>query len=153
MSALIDPSWLSAHSGFLLSILLDASVKGFAVLLAAGFVCLLILRRGSASSRHLVWLMAMAALIALPVLSVLAPSWEIPILPRWDFAESRLETAPPPLPTVQPAPEVSEVPAPPAGDVPFPPLPAGAPSAPAPVGSTRAVTGEPPAPESAATPP
>jgi beta-lactamase regulating signal transducer with metallopeptidase domain len=71
----------SARSIMWLTILLDASVKGVIVLALAGALSIA-LRRASAASRHLVWSLALASLIGLPVLSALLPSWQVPILPR-----------------------------------------------------------------------
>ena len=51
-----------------LAAILDSSLKGLALCLAAGAAALL-LRRSSAAARHLVWRLAFAGLLALPVLS------------------------------------------------------------------------------------
>src|SRR5215510_6314180 len=60
--------------------LVAASIKGALVLLVAAALCVF-LRRASAASRHLVWSLALAGLIALPVLSFELPAWHIPVLP------------------------------------------------------------------------
>ena len=71
---------LALTTSHTLSVLADAGLKGVAVLavacLAAG-----LLRRGSAAARHLVWFLAMASLLVLPVLSLALPAWRI--LPAW----------------------------------------------------------------------
>ncbi|MDE0357608.1 MAG: hypothetical protein OXN92_07675 [Gammaproteobacteria bacterium] len=43
-------------------------------------------RRGSARTLHLLWTTAFVLLLALPVLSLLGPSWSVPILPARDVA-------------------------------------------------------------------
>ena len=61
-------------------LLLDSTVKGsFVLLLAVGVVVLL--RRDSAAARHLVWLVAVVALLVIPGFSALLPSWRV--LPSW----------------------------------------------------------------------
>jgi len=62
------------------SVLLEASVKGTVVLLAAAALCLA-LRRGPASARHLVWLLALVSLVMLPGLLWAAPAWRIAVFP------------------------------------------------------------------------
>lgn len=52
--------------------LVDAGLRGTALLVAAGFVVWL-LRDHSAEARHLVWVLALAGLVALPVVSPLLP--------------------------------------------------------------------------------
>jgi beta-lactamase regulating signal transducer with metallopeptidase domain/Tol biopolymer transport system component len=63
-----------------LSLLLDAALKGVIVLALAGTLCA-ILRRASAASRHLVWCVALAHVVAMPLLSLALPGWQLPILP------------------------------------------------------------------------
>ena len=58
------------------SILLDSMVKSLALLLLAGLL-VLIMRRASASLRHLVWVLAMGGMLVLPFLSVVLPAWQI----------------------------------------------------------------------------
>ena len=65
--------------------LADASLKGGALLVLAGG-CVLVMRRASASARHMVWLAAMVALLIVPVLSVVLPGWRV--LPRWSVREA-----------------------------------------------------------------
>jgi bla regulator protein blaR1 len=71
---------LSSQSIALIQLLLDAFIKSAIILSVAGLVAGS-LRRASAASRHLVWSLAMASLLALPVLSVALPSWRIAALP------------------------------------------------------------------------
>ncbi|MBM3745244.1 MAG: hypothetical protein FJW34_05560 [Acidobacteria bacterium] len=61
--------------------LLDVAAKG-TVVLGAAFLGSLLLRRASASTRHLLWTLALASVLLLPVLSGLLPDWEAPVLPR-----------------------------------------------------------------------
>jgi len=70
----------SSQSIALIQLLLDAFIKSSFILLAAGLLARS-LRKASAASRSLVWNVAMASLLALPVLSVALPSWRIEALP------------------------------------------------------------------------
>ncbi len=58
---------------------LDIAVKASAVLAAAGLIQMFLRRRGSAAARHLVWAIAIAGLLALPLASVVVPSWAVAI--------------------------------------------------------------------------
>ncbi|HEV2131111.1 MAG TPA: M56 family metallopeptidase, partial [Longimicrobiaceae bacterium] len=60
-------------------ILLVVAVKATLLLLLAAALALA-LRRASAASRHLVWSLALAALLVLPPLSLLLPDWTVPLL-------------------------------------------------------------------------
>lgn len=71
-----------------LAALLDSSLKGLALCLAAGGAALL-LRRASAAARHLVWRLTFAGLLALPLLAALLPEWRVP-LPRTIQASAAL---------------------------------------------------------------
>ena len=73
-------------------------------------LALLLLRRASAASRHLVCLLTLLALLVLPGLSVALPGWTVPAL--------SLAGAPPPVPPAVPAPAVSNAPAPAASPAP-----------------------------------
>lgn len=61
-------------------LLIDATIKGGAILALAGCVALL-LRRDSAATRHLLWLVAVAAIMVVPLFSALLPQWRV--LPEW----------------------------------------------------------------------
>ena len=76
-------------------VLVDSAVKGTALLVVAA-IAALTLRRDSAATRHLVWLLAMAAMLAVPVLSAMLPRWRV--LPQWvDIPPARavVSTGPP----------------------------------------------------------
>jgi len=76
-------------------LVVDSTLKG-AALLTLALVSASALNTSSAATRHLVWLVAVLALLIVPVLSVALPEWRI--LPRW--------TAASPSPTTEPlAPE------------------------------------------------
>ncbi|MCY3699933.1 MAG: M56 family metallopeptidase [Gemmatimonadetes bacterium] len=51
------------------------------ILLSAALALAWLARKGSAGVRHLLWTLTFALLLALPVLSLLGPSWNVPILP------------------------------------------------------------------------
>lgn len=76
-------------------ILLDAAAKG-AVLLVLALGVSLLLRRTAAATRHLVWLLAAAGALVLPVFSVTLPGWRV--LP----GQSSQAAALAPVPSVQP---------------------------------------------------
>jgi len=71
---------LISVSGVSSLLLLDSAIKGAALLLFAGVV-VLFLRRDSAATRHLVWLVAIIAMLAVPLLSAMLPQWRV--LPDW----------------------------------------------------------------------
>src|SRR5215472_1077420 len=64
-----------------MAFLLNLAVKSSA-LLAAAWLAAFALRRQSAAARHMVWMAAFAALLALPVLSIAIPALELPA-PAW----------------------------------------------------------------------
>src|SRR5262249_19749663 len=71
---------LSSQSIALIQLTLDALIKSAVILSVAGLLAAS-LRKASAASRHLVWGVAMASLLALPALSFALPSWRIAALP------------------------------------------------------------------------
>jgi len=75
-----------------LTILLDASMKGAVILLAASVLCFF-LRRTSAAARHLVWSLALISVLALPVFSMLLPGWNLPVLPKITIIERPTDAA------------------------------------------------------------
>lgn len=83
--------------------LLDSAAKG-SLLLALAAVAVVCLRRDSAATRHLVWLLAIVALLATPLLSASLPQWRI--LPGWTklaTAELAPKSSPPVVTEVVPA--------------------------------------------------
>jgi bla regulator protein BlaR1 len=89
---------LTAASSATSLLLVDSAVKGAALLVLAA-VAALILRRDSAATRHFVWMLAIVALLVVPVLSALLPHWRV--LPAWTgIAPARVvvETASSPIP-------------------------------------------------------
>lgn len=59
---------------------LESSLRAAIVIAGAG-VATGLLKRRSAELRHLVWLAALIATLAIPVLVALAPRWNLPVLP------------------------------------------------------------------------
>jgi beta-lactamase regulating signal transducer with metallopeptidase domain len=66
-----------------LPLLADAAIKGL-VIFGAAAVAVAFCRRRSAATRHAIWAGAVAAQLALPVLSGLLPAWRVPIVERLD---------------------------------------------------------------------
>ena len=66
------------------------------VLLSAALALAWLARKGPAGVRHLLWTMTFALLLGLPVLSLLGPSWELPLL------RSPSSASPQPLPASAP---------------------------------------------------
>ena len=64
----------------LLPLILDSALKGVA-LLALASITAFVLYKSSAATRHLVWLVAVVALLIVPVLSLALPKWRV--LPKW----------------------------------------------------------------------
>lgn len=61
-------------------LLVDSALKGGLILLMAALVAMM-LRRDSAATRHLVWLVAIVAMLVVPVFSAILPQWRV--LPAW----------------------------------------------------------------------
>lgn len=77
---------------FSFALLVDAALKGTLVLLAAGGLTL-ILRRGSAARRHLVWQMSVLAILSLPLIKAFSPM-QLAILPELRSAITVAPAAP-----------------------------------------------------------
>jgi beta-lactamase regulating signal transducer with metallopeptidase domain len=61
-------------------LLQDVAIKSLVLLMAAS-VLVLLLRNASAATRHLVWCVTVCGLLVLPVVSLIAPKWTVPVLP------------------------------------------------------------------------
>src|SRR5579872_4296355 len=70
------PEFFTGLSGHCLALLIGATLKGTVILLLA-VVASLVLRRLSAAARHLIWTLALGALLALPILSLTLPAWNV----------------------------------------------------------------------------
>jgi len=89
-------------------VLVDSAVKGTALLVLAA-VAAMILRRDSAATRHLVWLLVIVAMLVVPVLSTMLPQWRV--LPGWAGIPPEtavVDTSPPSI--VRPADGAVELP-------------------------------------------
>src|SRR5205085_11648156 len=64
---------------FSLPIAIDAIVKVSAILSGTALVAAA-LRRASASTRHLVWMLGLISALAVPALAVVTPRWEVPLV-------------------------------------------------------------------------
>lgn len=116
----------AATAALLAPLLYDIAIKGVLLLVAAGLV-VLGLRRASAAARHLVWLVALVALLAVPVLTVALPGWRV--LPAWAawperpaVSPSMMPSAAPTIVRVEAVPAATSIPAPPGSS--FTPAPA-----------------------------
>jgi len=63
-----------------LKLLIDVSLKGAVICSFAGLATLF-LRRSSAFTRNMIWVFALAGLIALPAFSLMTPVWNLPLVP------------------------------------------------------------------------
>lgn len=70
----------TALLGGLMPLAIDSALKG-AVLLSMAALAALSMRRASAAARHLVWLVAVVALLVVPLLTIALPQWRV--LPDW----------------------------------------------------------------------
>jgi carboxyl-terminal processing protease len=66
----------------LFPVLLDSALKGVVLLSVAG-VLATVLHRQAASTRHLLWSLAIGGCLALPFLSMALPEWSIPLRVSW----------------------------------------------------------------------
>lgn len=67
--------------------LMDVFAKSVVLLLGAWGLNLM-MRRTSAAARHLVWVVAFAGVVCLPVLALVLPEWRVPVLPSISSAPS-----------------------------------------------------------------
>ncbi|MBL8814459.1 MAG: hypothetical protein JNL58_00405 [Planctomyces sp.] len=100
-------SLLLAAGGFVVFPLVDSAIKGTLVLLLAASICAM-LRRDSAATRHFVWTIAISVLLAMPLLSLVLPTWRI--LPSWLQSEPRaaLNVSPTPVLSVMPVQSITD---------------------------------------------
>src|SRR5262245_30487199 len=70
----------SAQESDWIQLLLELSLKG-AVVLTVTTAVIVLMRRASAATRHLIWTLGIACLLSLPVLQVTLPGWRVPLLP------------------------------------------------------------------------
>ena len=74
-------STISSHAAvFVISLLVDSTIKA-AILLALVAAIMSFSKQVSAASRHLVWLLSLAVIFALPLLVLILPTWNV--LPSW----------------------------------------------------------------------
>ena len=90
-----------------ISIFIDVSIKSF-VVLALVFLFLPALKRLSAAGRHMVWMLTMIALLALPVLSITLPSLNLKILSDNKVSKTVSKLVKRPVITVT-KPEITEI--------------------------------------------
>lgn len=96
MLPFVDPGTLDALARAWSDWMMDATLRGSAALAVGGLAAAL-LRRRSASARHLVWTLGIVGLLALPVLSALVPSWHapLPVPAGWMPASTQTEVESP----------------------------------------------------------
>jgi len=80
----VDAARISRWGAAAAPVAIDAAAEATVVLLLAWAVTC-IMRHASAATRHWVWLLALASLPAMPVLSVVLPAWRV--LPAWGHAQ------------------------------------------------------------------
>ena len=80
MNLTLDAGQMAALASAVSPFLWATALKGILIMSLAGFA-VWCLRRSSAATRHLAWFAAMTGLLALPLLTIVVPSWRI--LPHW----------------------------------------------------------------------
>jgi beta-lactamase regulating signal transducer with metallopeptidase domain len=83
----------------LFAVLVDAALRGSVVLLAA-LAATRLMRRRSAAARHLVWVVALASMLSLPLLARVLPAWRVvpipaPLRPVAGFVAAPVVVTPP----------------------------------------------------------
>ncbi|MDP6721196.1 MAG: M56 family metallopeptidase, partial [Pirellulaceae bacterium] len=77
----VSDSTISSHAAaFVISLLVDSTIKA-AILLALVAAVMSLSKKVSAATRHLVWLLSLAVIPALPILVLILPTWNV--LPNW----------------------------------------------------------------------
>ena len=87
---------MAPFAGTGLTLLIDAALRGTLVLLAASLL-VISMRRGSAASRHLIWQLALLAVLALPVVKLVSPL-RLAVLPAFRSPIAMPVAAPAPAP-------------------------------------------------------
>ncbi len=83
--------WIALDS--LVPALLAGSIRG-ALVLALGAAAAIALRRGSAAVRHLVWSLALAGSVAVPVLAAFVPSYRLRVPAAWSVGRGAVTSFP-----------------------------------------------------------
>ncbi|HEX4124024.1 MAG TPA: M56 family metallopeptidase [Tepidisphaeraceae bacterium] len=91
---------LSAAAPAALPVLVDAAVKSAAIL-AATALATFAMRRASAAARHLAWLLGLASLLVLPILSAALPAWHV--LPAWAMPTANTTASAASIPSLPPS--------------------------------------------------
>jgi len=73
---------------------LSLMIKASLVLALAALATLPFARRGSAAARHFIWTVAVAAILLLPIVSAVGPSWSVAVGVSTIVATPAIETAP-----------------------------------------------------------
>ena len=72
------------------AMLVEVALKG-TMLLGIAMAAAILLRRSTATIRHMVWSMSLAGLLIVPVLALMLPGWSVPLLPA-SLAQPTSET-------------------------------------------------------------
>lgn len=108
-----------------LALLAATALKGALVFLLA-LVITGLMRRASAAARHTVWTLALGAALVLPILFVMLPGWQVPVLPGPSPSTFAVAPVAPTAPVAPVAPVAPAALAPPVFSA--PPSPRGAPA-------------------------
>lgn len=110
MSTPFDAELALLPAGGWMGLLADAALKGV-VVLALAALAVRLLRSASAAARHLAWALGFAGVLALPLLGVLLPSWQVRVLPAAWVPVRMYDDAAGPLPAAAPGEPAPEAPA------------------------------------------
>ncbi|HZS46747.1 MAG TPA: M56 family metallopeptidase [Blastocatellia bacterium] len=80
LTTLLSSASIYDQSPVWLSFFADAAIKGIILLATAGLL-VAIFRRSAAAVRHLIWSLALASFLILPVVSFVAPKWNVGLFP------------------------------------------------------------------------
>ncbi|MBU8921643.1 MAG: tetratricopeptide repeat protein [Bacteroidales bacterium] len=81
MSSFLNAILVETPWAALLRFLIDVTIKS-GLIIGVASIATLLLRRNSAYIRNMVWGFALAGLLLMPVLSFMAPVWNLPIIPE-----------------------------------------------------------------------